>query len=1514
MKNRKLHKKILFWVIMVPVLIMVSGIGLLIYPGWSAGPLVGLVEDTVEEEFEGLICKLDRVILRLSSRGMLKVEVGGLNLDDVNGDPTFAVNRVSATLPLARLIKGKVMPEEVKVNGFEVWVRVAEDGTLLLPSWVSGFAEEAAEPADKEQDGRGWLDMELSKLPAMLRLESGDRFEIGMEDYAAHLLRGEGESSFVLPSLYVNFDGRSDGVDISWSSVGWESAGAKLVSGSMGVNVFEEEIIWKNQLNLPLTPALADWLRAGFPFLPIPPFLQTGVHLSTEGTVDVRGKRMALSGQLELAAGRLVLPNTVQLSLGIPAVGMEFGSEMGIGGGLLRLTSDLTVRIGEGEGAAHIRLNANVDGANDLIAVESLGFLSGLDELLALLPEDYRPVQVHGDLRWQARVETVYSAPAAIRIGSVELSSGGIEIGFAGRLENPLRIDSFSFGGRVEQAGKHILVAPFHFNVGPLRIRGTGLEWLSDGELRSSEGVITLEPFRMAEILSEIPAGLLQFPEELSRFVDTVELEHAQLGIEIGHWREDEEAFGILLSPEWHVLINGSPLNGGGRVWARLQQPLVEWDLLLAKFNPMDMGLPYLDAYGRLNSNVSARILGDIKLEGMVANNRIELAASRGAIVPAEGLEDVLAVPVPVGNFHCVANFGYSNRMLDFSCVAEASSGLGGFRFEVDAEPFNISELGSAQLALSAGVRVDPADTADLLELLNPNLLADLPLTHEELADFALDAVSGSLVIRAAELTASVPQLIEMKLQGDLHFLMGAEPISINGSGGFSPEEEILSFEWKVPTWNIARSNLKWAERLSIPLEALQLPARASGAIQLPFRNDPKNFKSHLNAIRVDVLVEMDGASIGVNPYLASVIDIPSASFQLNAAPILSLIESVHAGMTLMGGEFFLESTGLRVGKVITGNVSAGIRGLSFDWIPGCIPMDLIPVELQPFFDDLVLLGQLEQADLLLEFGDSNSLIPLPMVTDFNLSTDLRGLGVRHKLIPTIDVEHLEMSARPDQIRLEVLNAGNPLAMLSKFGVVVDRPLSQQPVISIATSVVNDTVGLREVLDLVHEGESIQALVEQFGIDGVITHEVDARLQMDPAWVEFNLAAKTDLEQFAVQVNGLSRTKVRGEDAGINTRFTGRVGLPAKGEGTTVELAMEFRDLFLDYFEVALGAIITPDFEGPYGGLNSADFHFSGMDYSDLEASLQVLGQNTLKLEVLSRQLNLGPLLQLIEPAVVAALNRPEGDSGEVGSDPTVGPIVESEDAVSGGLGNSLPVIELVVELNRIQFGNAGSVGPFRMATELRDSLPSTLEFEFASGEEWIRFAFQPEGNRRNFFFNLSNLGHWIRTAVVPLHVFTSTPALQNSTLAMAKRLPEFFANGDLSFDGFFALDPSPEVLLSNLSLAGLVLQSEVPFLSRIAALVNRSVVLQIPFTEFRFATIEANPQAVHVKDGYMDGPINLAISKVEVDVPRLHVLFQGKVFGVAFEVIGAPPDLQFYLQEKGAIIKSITTEDDFEW
>jgi hypothetical protein len=243
-----------------------------------------------------------------------------------------------------------------------------------------------------------------------------------------------------------------------------------------------------------------------------------------------------------------------------------------------------------------------------------------------------------------------------------------------------------------------------------------------------------------------------------------------------------------------------------------------------------------------------------------------------------------------------------------------------------------------------------------------------------------------------------------------------------------------------------------------------------------------------------------------------------------------------------------------------------------------------------------------------------------------------------------------------------------------------------------------------------------------------------------------------------------------------------------------------------------------------------------------------------------------------------------------------------------------LPDIHLDVVMQRLQFGNVHTFGPLQVAALLQDGLPGTLDVNFASNEDWIRMHIEPDGTARQFRFSLDNLGGWAAAAVAPLHLLQAPDAAVAEQLAGLRRLPGYISNGSLSFHGDYQLHPLVAAQVRDLSLKGLILQAEVPFLSKIAALVNRSVVLQIPFEEFRFSTIDADTQKVLVADGFMDGPINLAISMVEFDLATMHLLFQGKVFGVAFEVIGTPPDLNFYLQEKGPVINAVTAEDDFEW
>ena len=117
-----------------------------------------------------------------------------------------------------------------------------------------------------------------------------------------------------------------------------------------------------------------------------------------------------------------------------------------------------------------------------------------------------------------------------------------------------------------------------------------------------------------------------------------------------------------------------------------------------------------------------------------------------------------------------------------------------------------------------------------------------------------------------------------------------------------------------------------------------------------------------------------------------------------------------------------------------------------------------------------------------------------------------------------------------------------------------------------------------------------------------------------------------------------------------------------------------------------------------------------------------------------------------------------------------------------------------------------------------------------------------------------------------------------------------------------------------HVQVADLRLRSEIPFLSNIAGLVKRNVIITVPFKEFRIDSFKLGQHDAHVQNAFLAGPINFTAEKLDLDFETTELFLRGKIIGVWFEVKGKPGHLEYYLADKNPGLNFITTPDEFQW
>jgi hypothetical protein len=186
--------------------------------------------------------------------------------------------------------------------------------------------------------------------------------------------------------------------------------------------------------------------------------------------------------------------------------------------------------------------------------------------------------------------------------------------------------------------------------------------------------------------------------------------------------------------------------------------------------------------------------------------------------------------------------------------------------------------------------------------------------------------------------------------------------------------------------------------------------------------------------------------------------------------------------------------------------------------------------------------------------------------------------------------------------------------------------------------------------------------------------------------------------------------------------------------------------------------------------------------------------------------------------------------------------------------------------------------------------------------------------NAPTWSLQIDEVADLLAVGTAPLRELPQEMTTADTTIGGLVALPEKFIGGRLTAEGTLDLGNAAGIAQGRVQVADLRLRTEIPFLSNIAGLVKKKVIITVPFKEFRIDSFTLGQNDAHVQNAFLAGPINFTAEKVDVDFVTTELFLRGKIIGVWFEVKGQPGHLEFYLADKNAALKFITTEDEFQW
>ena len=291
--------------------------------------------------------------------------------------------------------------------------------------------------------------------------------------------------------------------------------------------------------------------------------------------------------------------------------------------------------------------------------------------------------------------------------------------------------------------------------------------------------------------------------------------------------------------------------------------------------------------------------------------------------------------------------------------------------------------------------------------------------------------------------------------------------------------------------------------------------------------------------------------------------------------------------------------------------------------------------------------------------------------------------------------------------------------------------------------------------------------------------------------------------------------------------------------------------------------------------------------------------------------LDLAPWIQQLEPTLTAwnRLPPPASKHSTLNSQPSTAPSPPIPPL-------ALPALNLNATIDRITLSPARHLGPVSLDAALRDGLPSRLAFTATAGAgTTIDARLDPAATgRQPWSFTLTDFGGWLHAGTAPLALLPASPDLPDSTFETLRTLPATFRGGDLALKGTADLRDAQNTFDGSLRIDRLTLEQELTFLAKIAALVKKRVLIQVPFKVFEVPSFTASPSKVALRKLFIDGPLNVTAERLDLDFTANEIDMAGKVLGIGFEVAGPINDPRFYLSEKNVIVKGLTTQDDFDW
>jgi hypothetical protein len=359
-------------------------------------------------------------------------------------------------------------------------------------------------------------------------------------------------------------------------------------------------------------------------------------------------------------------------------------------------------------------------------------------------------------------------------------------------------------------------------------------------------------------------------------------------------------------------------------------------------------------------------------------------------------------------------------------------------------------------------------------------------------------------------------------------------------------------------------------------------------------------------------------------------------------------------------------------------------------------------------------------------------------------------------------------------------------------------------------------------------------------------------------------------------------------------------------------------------------------------------------DATSLRLEAEAGWPQTIDISLSGSRLDLRPLVRLAAPQF-AALNAPAISPPVAvkpgGAATATAPVAAAPAAASTATAKPmfLPAESKVkIALQEIVLGGGRTITPFQLQAQFRGDQPVAADLSFASLGHGVHASLRPGpdnpahlpiasgstdlpkvaqvsqpalpavgervSNASTWSLQIDEVADLLAVGTAPFQNLPAAMTAADTTIGGLVGLPEKFIGGRLTADGTLDLGNSAGIVQGHVQVADLRLRSEIPFLSNIAGLVKRNVIITVPFKEFRIDSFKLGQHDAHVQNAFLAGPINFTAEKLDLDFETTELFLRGKIIGVWFEVKGKPGHLEYYLADKNPGLNFITTPDEFQW